>query len=199
MESREKAILKEKILQYILKRNGAIGTDTIYEDLGKPVKSIEHFEDIVREMYNGFEKYFVFTESELFQIIGKTELTVEIVGSYLELDDIDREKIRSFNIAQEANLRNKNNLYIINDWKAKLAPWQYYTFWPIFIIALLTSAFSIYKMIPQEPAPEPTTENEQLEQIEHRMDYIEGTLIKEVDSLKSALQKANEAIAKKVK
>ncbi|WP_424002495.1 hypothetical protein [Maribacter sp. IgM3_T14_3] len=167
MEGRERAELKNRILEFLLADpHHSFTVDNLWKQLDKPAKNLLNFKAITDEMLDTGSRYFLYIKNDPFSSFGKNELTQDFLndGGFIPAYEKGAELLK-INDAKRLRLEDdSHNQYTINKWKAKMAPWQYYTFWPLFVIAILSTAFSLYKSF--------NSNDQKMESVEKDIQYL---------------------------
>ncbi|QLG46032.1 hypothetical protein [Costertonia aggregata] len=182
MNGLERAKLKDEILSYVLE-NGRCTDDELFKALGKPMEYIEDFHDLTLDIYIHYHIYFNM-ETRKSMVSNKKEISYDKTDkTHIFLKQggctaIEKKHIKEMNI--EKNVKRASNKKTIVDAKYWWLPYA------ISGLSLLFAGWAAFK-----PAPNPPTKDEPLIEIQDRMDYIEGILMKQNDSLKNEIYEAN--------
>jgi hypothetical protein len=194
MEGRERAELKNKILQYLVDDSGhSFPVSTLYKNLGESCKSQLQFKDLLDEMKSTGINYFDVHNHSVYESYCFNDSTKDFLdeGGFVNQyeSELDAENERLKLEAEERTAmdvaRNKDKMQL------RLSKWQLYTFWPVFIFGLFGGLYSLYQIFnkPHENKTDTKLYN-RVEQLETNQEELENGLKKQNDSLKNELHKA---------
>ncbi|WP_430426451.1 hypothetical protein [Maribacter litoralis] len=196
MKGRKRAELKNKILEFFI--NDPVHlfpTETLWNNLGKPVSKLQ-FQEVLDEMVSVGGRYFLQTVNSPFKSYGYNDLTQDYldIGGFVNQYESDLEadeqlfKLESQN--QRINDLTEENLKLVN----RLSKQKLKTHVIPIVISGISALVAIGSLLYMIFKPETSTNIKELKQMEQRLNYIEGTLSNEVDSLKNKLYEAETLI-----
>ncbi|MBO6590188.1 MAG: hypothetical protein JJ885_12935 [Muricauda sp.] len=151
MDGLEKAELKDRIIKLIQEQStNRFGTNALDRELGSPTKSTAHLIMVIEEMIK--EAPFVFDYSGS-RNMGYTINCNDFTQDFLDNDGFvkrfdEREEIRQGQLIEQEEVdKDLKNQRVKNKWQAKLAKWQVYTFWPLFLLGVFGGGYSIYQVL----------------------------------------------------
>lgn len=175
MKDLERAEFKDRVLKFLneARRNMSYDSENLYSQLGKPVPSVKHLQEILEEMHSEAGRYFSREFNNIYGFIyERNEFTQELVdnGGFVELF---KERL----VRQQALLRQQEeeavNLEIErkkNKYQAKLARWQVITFWPLFFLGIIGGGYSIYQIADKILNPKEVVTMEEFLQLKERIE-----------------------------
>lgn len=191
MEGLERAKLKDRILQFLLDNpTGHYDAENFYLKLGKPVNSISHMQEIVDEIKLEAPKWVRSVRTDVFDLLTCNDFTKE----FLENGGFVSEYNNQLEAAQRLNeaAKRENKVKELHEVELKLKIRNNKYALPLSILSIAIALASLLITI-FKPKPEKLND-EQLKAIQKRMDYLEGTLVKENDSMRLEIDKIKDTI-----
>ncbi|RIV68768.1 hypothetical protein [Flagellimonas aequoris] len=183
MEGLERAKLQNEILKFIISKRMIYDTNELYKTINNDLKSKAHFKELVEEMLVIAPKYI--DESSARGIggsifISSNEFTQEFLddGGFVTLYKHKQARIHELNIKQQEEVKDIVTQRKKNRYEARLAKWQVYTFWPLFLLGIFGGGYSIYQIFtPKEYVTK--------EQMDEKFDKERDSLQNVLESLKT--------------
>lgn len=197
MEGKERAILKNQVLEFLLPIDGNPHNNHIYSKMGKPVKSLAHFDEILNEIIREGERYVYYNKSGGMFYLGSNNFTEEFLqnGGFVNMYERELEaQIQADSIAnQEQTIRNltEENLSLSN----QVANMKLKTYTIPLIISGVSAAVAIGSLLSSIYTSSSKVSQSELRTIEHKIDSLRIDFEKENDKLKSRIFEAEMLIA----
>ncbi|KAB7528433.1 hypothetical protein F8C76_11255 [Flagellimonas olearia] len=186
MEGLERAKLKDSILLFLLEKGGGWGEDGIYLGLGKPTKTENHISEILNEMNLEASKYFYYNDDDGYVLVSANDFTQEFLDKGGFVSEYNKQVVAARKLNE--NIKRENNVKELKEIDLKLNIRNSKFALPLSIISILIALGSIF-------LPKLEKENDgQLKAIQERMDYLEGILVKENDSMRLVIDKIKDTI-----
>ncbi|MFX0555819.1 hypothetical protein ACOCEA_03430 [Maribacter sp. CXY002] len=197
MEGKERAELKNKILEFLLSLDGNYHNTHIYSKMGKPVNSIDHFDEILDEMIIDGRRYVDYNKSDGIFYLGRNNFTEEFLhnGGFVNMYENELEaQIQVNSIAnQEQAIRDltQENLKLSN----QVANMKLKTYLIPLIISGISAAIAFASLIYVIYINSSKVSQFELRTIESKIDSIKIDFKKENEKLKSRIYEAEMLIA----
>ncbi|MDC6405869.1 MULTISPECIES: hypothetical protein [Maribacter] len=188
MEGKARAELKDRILKFLIEDpSHSFTVERLWENLGKPVDNKLLMQEILDEMENTAGSNFLVINNSGYESYGSNEFTQDYLdnGGFTNQYEVEMEVARNMNKSalQDSRIKDMQE----KDLNLKIRNGKFSL--PISIISVLVAVGSLLYSI-FKPAPELKSNDVQIKQLEERLDKIEYTLTKDVDSLKKELYDA---------
>ena len=194
MEEKNRAEFKNSILDFLLGLDGNYHNDFIYSNMGKPVNSQDHFDEILYEMIDEGERYLYYNNTGGMFYLGSNSFTEEFLkaGGFVTMYESNLEAdLQATSIAnQEQTIRNltEQNLTLSN----QVAAMKLKTHLIPLVISGLSAIVAIGSLF------YPKSNNVSLSEIKtihNKLDSLRMDFKKENEELKSRLYEAEMMIA----
>ncbi|MDF4204031.1 hypothetical protein PXD56_13745 [Maribacter sp. SA7] len=197
MEGKERAELKNKILEFLLPIDGNPHNDHIYSKMGKPVKSLAHFDIILDEIIREGERYIYYNKSGGMFYLGSNNFTEEFLmaGGFVNMYESELEaELQAASIAnQEQAIRNltEENLSLSN----QVANMKLKTYLIPLIISGVSAAVAIISLVVASKSNSNSSSQSEIRNIENKIDSLRIDFKKDNDILKDRIYEAEMLIA----
>jgi hypothetical protein len=188
MEGLERAKLKDSILLFLLEKGGGWGEDGIYLGLGKPTKTENHISEILNEMNLEASKYFYYNDDDGYVLVSANDFTQEFLDKGGFVSEYNKQVVAARKLNE--NIKRENNVKELKEIDLKLNIRNSKFALPLSIISILIALGSLLYTISK---PQKINDG-QLKAIQERLDYLEGTLVKENDSMRLIIDKIKDTI-----
>ena len=192
MEGKQRAELKNQVLEFLLNKEGSYSNDYIYSEMGEPTISQAHFDELLKEMKNEAVRYFVYNDRRGYIFAGSNSFTNEFLvkGGFVNMYESELEAdLQAVSIQnQEREIRDlqQENLILSN----QVAAMKIKTYWLPIIISAISAVVAVGSLIYAINSNSNSVSRSELETIQNNMDSLRSDFLKENDELKEKLFKA---------
>lgn len=179
MDGLEKAKLKDRILQFLQDNpDGFFDAEEFYLKLDKPLNSVNHMLEIVNEIRDEAPKFVTTVKTDVFDVIASNDFTME----FLDNGGFEGEYNRQVEAAKKLNesIRREETFKELQEIELKQKI-RYNT--PSIVISSLSFAVAVASFLYTILQPKPESNDNRLEVIEARLDSLETSTTRKVNSV----------------